>query len=143
MQSKAHTTDDAAIAVAEAALAELAAEYPGYAQADVDQMKRFADKIAEGIAQGLDVARDLDALHGVAHNVKGQGASFGYELMTVLGEALCEKLRDRLSIEEADLTVVRALVAACDTVLMQRLTGMGGTRGAALLAGAGLAAAAF
>lgn len=132
--------DDAVFAEAEAALAALAAEYPAYAQADVDEMKRLADTIARNAAAGADMAADIEALYTVAHNVKGQGASFGYELMTLFGEAVCVRLRDQTTLAINDVSGMRSLVAACDTVLRERLTGTGGEAGEQLMATLGVQA---
>lgn len=143
MPAEAPSLDDAAIAAAEAALADLAAEYPGYAKADVDQMKALVGRLGGDLIDGRDMAATLAELHSVAHNIKGQGASFGYELMTLLGEALCDRLRARTAVEAADLAQIRRLIAACEGVLLERVTGMGGSRGAALLAAVGVAAPAL
>ena len=74
--------DEAAMAEAEAALRELAEQYPAYAAADVDQMAFTLEALRSsgGADAGL-----VGELHGVAHNIKGQGAAFGYDLMTSLG----------------------------------------------------------
>ncbi len=127
--------DEAAIAEAEAALLALAHEYPGYAAADVDQMQ--VSLVALRAAGGAD-ARLVAELFGVAHNIKGQGTVFGYDLMTVLGEALCALTRDRERLCGGDLAHAEALVAACRTVLCERLTGDGGQRWARLSAEFGL-----
>ena len=128
--------DEADYAEAEAALAALAEQYPDYAAADVAQMKAH---LAEIDANPADAAAACEALFAVAHNVKGQGASFGYELMTELGEALYERLRGKAALTAGEAASVRALVAACDAVIAERLSGDGGPRGKALLAAAGAA----
>ena len=128
--------EEADYAEAEAALAALAEQYPDYAAANVAEMKA---RLADIDAHMAGLAAASAALFAVAHNVKGQGASFGYDLMTHLGEALCERLRDRQDLSEADARFVRAAVAACDTVIAERLSGDGGARGQGLLAAAGVA----
>jgi hypothetical protein len=123
--------DEAAMAEADAALQELAAEYPGYAIADVEQMETcFAVLAAAGGAE----ADRLAELYGVAHNIKGQGSAFGYELMTVFGEALCRLTRDQDRLDPVGLSNVAALLQACRTVLTERLVGDGGLHGARLSA---------
>lgn len=124
MQSGSDHSDH--MADADAALAQLAAEYPAYAAADVAAMR-------QALADG-----DAAALHGIAHNVKGQGASFGYDLLTRLGEALCAVFRANPVLTSAHLAHVGALVEACDRVLSERLTGAGGAEGLALAATLGL-----
>ena len=78
-------------------------------------------------------------LHGVAHNIKGQGAAFGYDLMTSLGEALCLLTRDKSALDPGAMASVAALIDACRVVLDERLVGSGGAYGAQLSANLGLA----
>lgn len=128
--------DEDAMAEAEAALKALADEYPLYAAADVDQMDiEFSELEAAG---GLDTAR-IEALFGVAHNVKGQGSAFGYDLMTVIGEALCVLLRGQTALDQGAMASVKSLISACRTVLTERLVGHGGVYGERLSANLGLA----
>lgn len=122
-------------AEAEAALAALAEQYPAYATADVTEMKTHLAAVESHLQSA---AAALASLFAVAHNVKGQGASFGYELMTDLGEALCGLLRDRTTLAPEELDNARAILAACETVLTERLVGEGGARGKQLLSAAGV-----
>ena len=127
--------DEAAMLEAEAALKALAEEYPAYAAADVDQID--ASLSALRAAGGADAALVAE-VHAAAHNIKGQGSAFGYELMTMLGDALCVLTRDRAVLEAGPLAAAAALIAACRTVLTERLTGDGGVFGAQLRANLGL-----
>lgn len=128
--------DEAAMAEAEAALRELAEQYPTYAAADVDQMA-FTLEALRSLA-GTD-ARLVAELHGVAHNIKGQGAAFGYDLMTSLGEALCLLTRDKNALDPGAMATAAALIAACRVVLDERLVGSGGAYGAQISANLRLA----
>lgn len=127
--------DEAAMAEAEAALKALAEEYPAYAAADIDQMDASlkALRAVNGSDAGL-----VAEVYAIAHNIKGQGSAFGYDLMTELGEALCALTRDRVSLEPGPLATATALIAACRSVLTERLTGDGGAFGAQLRAHLGL-----
>lgn len=132
-----------AIAAADAALAALAEEYPNYAAADVEAMQ--ADILAllarfDGVSDSEISSPEVQSIFSVAHNVKGQGASFGYELMTTLGEALCGLLRGQTSVTLETAVQAAALIEACDEVLKHRLCGEGGARGLQLMQGLGLPA---
>lgn len=135
MSTFADEIDEDAMAEADAALQALAAEYPAYAAVDVERME--ASIAALTAAHGAD-ADLLAHIYGTAHNIKGQGSAFGYDLMTVLGEALCTLTRDRSALEAGPLAAATALIAACRTVLTERLTGDGGAFGAQLQADLGL-----
>lgn len=76
--------DEAAMAEADEALRALAEAYPAYAEAELDELSAALDHPRPA---------DPDALFLPAHNLKGQGAAFGYDLITTLGEALCGLVR--------------------------------------------------
>lgn len=122
-------------AEADAALQALADAYPDYAAADVARMEAALSALEA--AGGRDSAR-ICAIFGAAHDIKGQGSVFGYDLMTLLGEELCFFTRDRERLDAAAMVRVRALVDACQAVLAARLTGDGGAYGARLSANLGL-----
>ena len=127
--------DEAAMAEADAALKALSDEYPSYAAADVAAMEAALADLAAGTSAASGLIADI---YATAHNIKGQGSAFGYELITELGEALCLLTRDRSTLEPGPLAAVSALVGACRTVLTERLTGDGGVRGAQIRAHLGI-----
>ncbi len=129
--------DAAAIAAAEAALAALAAEYPTYAAADLAALHAAFDRLwarFEGAPGPADCAQEAAGVFAVAHDIKGQGASFGYDLMTEVAGSLCELLRGRAALDLAEVEAAGAHIAALEDVLARGLTGDGGEDGRALLA---------
>mgnify|MGYP005999816021 CR=1 FL=1 len=104
----------------------------------------FLEWIGEDIArakQALAAANDkpgdnqaeIRAIFEVVHNVKGQGGSFGYDLLTTVGGSLCNYLRvETASASDKQLKVIAAHFAAVDFVLEHNLKGEGGEIGAQL-----------
>lgn len=84
--------DMEALRRAEEAVAQLQESYPEWVSPDVDRMEMLL-KEARGLS---DEAREhsLQELFDIAHNIKGQGLSFNYPLMTDIGESLCGFLRE-------------------------------------------------
>ncbi len=123
------------MAEAEAALRALADEYPAYAAADVDQMEASLSALQAAGGRNADLVAEL---YGTAHNVKGQGSAFGYDLMTLLGEAICTLTRGQEWLDAARMANARMLVEACRTVIAERLTGLGGASWDRLSANLGL-----
>jgi len=72
-------------------------------------------------------------LFKIAHNAKGQGATFGYPLITDIGEHLCRYIERVPEIQSDEMAVIREHIQAMDTVLKEKLTGDGGETGQALL----------
>ena len=121
--------DPADLANAEAALARLANSYVTWAEGDVRKLTEcFARLEAEG---GAD---PLATLFAVAHDMKGQGATFGYPLLTRIGQALCRLIEH----EPDSIAAIGAHVAALARVVGERMTGDGGEAGQSLLTRLGL-----
>jgi len=128
------TVDPEALKRAEAALAALEHRYIEWAEADCARLA------AAWAAWSSDPDYDgagLRRLFAVAHDMKGQAATFGYPLVGELGNRLC-----RLAEAGADGGLdpdqrarLAALIGAIGRVVRERLSGDGGADGAALLAG--------
>jgi chemotaxis protein histidine kinase CheA len=121
-----------ALARAEAAVANLAKDYASWALADVAKA-RAALASASGEPAGR--ARHVETLFRVAHDLKGQGASFGFPLITKIGHSLCALTRDRAREYEAKhLALANSHLDALDLVLTKGIKGEGGKIGAELVA---------
>ena len=64
------------------------------------------------------------------HDMKGQGTTFGYPLLSDLGKVACDYLRHKTEVSLADLDYLVLLVADIQTVLDKKLTDKGGKLGA-------------
>lgn len=70
--------DPAALARAEAALGNLAADYPRWLEADLDRA-----------AHCLTPPADVERIYTILHDIKGQAGTFGHPLVSVLAQRLC------------------------------------------------------
>lgn len=115
------TIDPAVVARAERALAAMGESYRRSALDDVASLRAAVDAgRADPDAPGaLLRARD------VAHNIRGQGSSFGYPLVTRIGSSLYRLLQGRLNLALPDFSVLDAHVVALHTTLAARVTGDG------------------
>lgn len=119
---------------ADAALAQMAESYTEWVMGDLAKLdSAFAKAKAEG--QG-----DLGEVFRIVHDMKGQGATFGYQLVTDIGQALCRFIEGTDMTGETALDVVEAHIKALRVVVAQKMEGEGGEVGQTLVAG--LAAAA-
>ncbi|HEY4113803.1 MAG TPA: Hpt domain-containing protein [Rhizomicrobium sp.] len=78
--------DSGALARAEAAVADLASEYPNWIKADVDAL------VAANAERTTGGANAKQALMRTAHDLKSQGAHFGYPLIGRAAASLCDLL---------------------------------------------------
>ena len=124
----ANTTDSRAdrLAQAEAAINALKGEYTLQLRADADQLA----KIFASVNPKSPDAAILEELFGVAHNLKGQAGSFGYDLVTSIAASLCDFLRrqeGRLSAH--DIKSVGQHVQVLVRVVDKGIVGDGGETG--------------
>ena len=119
-----------AMARAEAALAGLSLRYLGWAEADMARLRARLDEVR---AAGPDAIKALAAMFTISHDMKGQAATFGYPLITELGNRLCRRIETCPSPAHQDLERIARLVEAIGEVLGARLEGDGGEAGRRLL----------
>lgn len=80
--------DAEAIERAEAALADLSAEFEDWMAREVERLSAARDALAAG---GLGQATRA-ALYAASHDIKGEAATFGYPLAARVAESLCRLL---------------------------------------------------
>jgi len=120
-----------AVRDAEAAVAALADSFLEWITEDIDRAKKA---LAEAQDKPGDNQPLIRAIFEVVHNVKGQGGSFGYDLLTKIGGSLCDYLRvESASADEKQLKVIAAHFAAMDFVLEKNIQGSGGAIGDQLI----------
>lgn len=122
----------AVLARAQAAVEDLAKDYTTWARADVDRGRKALEA---ALADSAQRARHVEDLFRVAHDLKGQGTSFGYPLVTRIADSLCRLTRDRkLSYEDRHLDLAKSHLDAAQLVLTKEIKGEGGQIGAELCA---------
>jgi chemotaxis protein histidine kinase CheA len=121
-----------ALARAEAAVASLAQDYASWALADVAKARAA---LAAAFDDPAGCAPHVEALFRVGHDLKGQGSSFGYPLVTKIGHSLCALTRDRARPYDGKLLdLAKSHLDAIDLILTKGIKGEGGKVGAELVA---------
>ena len=67
------------------------------------------------------------------HDLKGQGATFDYPILTEIGRFTCDFLRQKKKITLSDLDVLKDILSDVDLVLKNKLTDSGGKMGKEIL----------
>ncbi|WP_313412286.1 Hpt domain-containing protein [Rhodospirillum rubrum] len=118
--------------VIEAVSARLADEYLRGAADDLVVMAAILHEM-EADPDRHDVL--LPEIFRLSHDIKGQGGSFGYDLMSRIGNNLCRYLEIlEVPLSAGQLARLSLYLETMRAVLGNRLRGDGGTRGAHLLA---------
>lgn len=120
-----------ALDAAAAVIARLAEDYPERAQQNIAELEgAFSALNADNREPSL-----LGALFAVAHNMRGQGATFDFPLVTEIATNLCMLLEDRERIDDALLDAIEVHIDSLKLVVTQPIKGDGGVEGAELLDG--------
>lgn len=121
-----------ALARAEKVIDNLADDYVNWAIEDLVKLEAAFKELKEGKS---DQKALLSAVFHIAHDMKGQGGSFGYELMTAAGDKLC-RLTEKLDTPSPrDIEKIRIYVDAMQIIISHKLKGDGGKEGQQLMMG--------
>ncbi len=122
---------EAVLARAQAAVADLAKNYAPNTLTDLDRCAALLKRAREDVAARAASVKDL---YGIAHNIKGQGGSFGCPLVTRIGHSLCTLVCQERDFSDADLGVIQAHLDTLRLILTKDIKGEGGEIGAKLAA---------
>jgi chemotaxis protein histidine kinase CheA len=109
---------------------DMGEKYLGWAKADVARI----EDLIRGLRATPSDAEAIEQVFKVAHGIKGQGSTFGYELMTEVGQVLSEYLKKRPNPLTADqLNIIEQHARAMKLILERKITGTGGEVGQKLV----------
>lgn len=124
--------DLAAIERAESVIAGMANDYLDWVEEDLVKITRALKDLKENRD---DCEERLDKIFQVSHDMKGQGGSFGYGLMTILGNDLCRFIEDKKTASDIDIEVIDLYIGTMQIVISKRMSGDGGPEGNKVLTG--------
>jgi chemotaxis protein histidine kinase CheA len=123
--------DPSVLERAEQAVAAMADSYLEWAARDVGRLQAA---LTEARSQPDDPA-PIQRLREIAHEVRGQGGSFGFPLISRIATSMYKLLRERTTFPPAALAAIAAHIDALRAVLAQRARGDGGDMGKQLATG--------
>ena len=113
------------------ALADLTVSYVIQVKKDIQIMQDLLKK-----AEVASPQKKVELIQGdffvKMHDLKGQGATFGYPLLTRIGAVVCDFIRDKKNLSLLDINFLKQYVDDAELIVRENLTGDGGDRGAAI-----------
>ena len=103
----------------------LRGEFEEIAKVEVVKLVAAANAL---VAQPNDLAK-RDVVYKIAHELRGQGGSYGYPLVTEFGDKLCRYLDAAAVLDAKSLVVVKATADAIAIVINSKVSGDGGDTG--------------
>lgn len=118
---------------AEAMIAELVPDYLVWVLEDLRRLQAAYDG-AMAVSDDARTAK-VRTVFEICHDMKGQGGSFNYGMITQVGAQLCNFIESRSFFEDQDMEVIRLHFDALRMVIAHKMEGDGGRPGQALLKG--------
>ncbi|MBM3568990.1 MAG: hypothetical protein FJX46_09575 [Alphaproteobacteria bacterium] len=115
------------------AASEVGKSITDYAAMVADDVANLGGVIKAAQAKKDRTAKDTHPIFNIFHDLKGQGSTFGYRLVTAIGKSACDYIVKDEALTDFQLTVVEQHYLAIKIVLDRKITGDGGPTGAAVL----------
>lgn len=104
-----------------------------FAQDYPDWVTKFTDQLLELSARAVDtpeMRKEIFAnVHAIAHEIKGQGETFGYTLLSNIADQLVELTTKDAKLSNANCEIMKAHIEAIRMIIKRRLKGLGGDLG--------------
>ena len=78
---------------------------------------------------------ELNEVFRISHDIKGQGGSFGYDLMTSIGNELCRFIEKLDKAGPGEVEAIKVHIDSLKLVIDQDMKGQGGKAGEKMLSG--------
>ncbi len=123
--------DMKALEQAEKVVEKIQEEYSDWADEDLVAL----DNVLRQLRSGDDADAALRALYTLSLDMKGQGGSFGFRMMSEVAARLNDFIAPRDSLSKLDIDVVEAHINALHAIYRENIRDDGGKMGSMLLVG--------
>ena len=117
---------------AESVIANMTDSYIEWVQEDLQKIELAYKAMVDSSEPSKELA---EAVFQISHDIKGQGGSFGYDLMTVIGNELCRLIEKNEHFGPPEIEAIKVHIDAMKLVIQNKMRGDGGPNGHALVAG--------
>lgn len=115
---------------AEAKLERAALDFTKWAQ---DYLGRLSDLCTQALLEPGRRTAQFGEINQVALELRGQGGTFGYPLISIFGKMLFDSTREGCREDDSQVEIVKAHVDSMRAVLREKIAGDGGQIGQALI----------
>lgn len=115
--------------VLQAAEAELKREAEGFIGWAKEYLNRLSQQVADAKSRVGERTANFEDINLVAHELRGQGGTFGYPLITVFAKSLYDVTKPPCAQDDNTLEIVKAHIDAMRAVMREKIEGDGGEVG--------------
>lgn len=119
------------LAAAEAEFEKMAEDYPDWVQGHLRKLYEQHSRCVDTPEARHQLFKNLNE---IAHDMKGQGGTFGYDLISFFGASLFDFTRPRDEYIDNHVEIVKAHIDSMNAVIKGRISGDGGEIGTELKA---------
>ena len=105
------------------AFQEAAEKYPNVAKEYLKQLEKAIKQYEQIQNSNGNIDEAIRRIHWVAHELKGQGATFGYPLLTVYSESLCKLTKPDRKITNSQAEIIKAHYDLIRVIILQDIKG--------------------
>lgn len=118
--------DESALAAANMELASMESDYSDWVLDSIAKLQRAVKELKE---QPKNYWKYYTLINNIAHDLRGQGETFGYPLITILGKSLFDYTRIQTPPDDRFIELIRSHIDSIQAVLRERIKGQGGDVG--------------
>lgn len=126
--------DEGMLASAQEALDDMAEDYPDWVMGVIDELFEIHRRCVD---DEINRKGYFENINKIAHDMKGQGGTFGYQLITDFSEGLYNFTATGAGLSDNHVDIIKAHIDAMRVVIRERVEGDGGEIGNALKKGLG------
>jgi len=126
------TFDEELMEKAMAALEEMSEDYPDWVTTLIEQLADVQRRCVDTPEQRF---QHFEQLHAIAHDMRGQGGTFGYPLMSNFADGLYDFTGVTTATSDKNVEIIKAHIDAMRVVIKERISGDGGDIGTQLKTG--------
>lgn len=115
-----------ALEAAEKALTKMSEDYPDWVSGLIVKLQEQHGRCVDTPESRRDC---FEEIHRIAHDMKGQGGTFGYPLITTFADSLYGFTYKRDEISDGQVELIKAHLDAMRAVIRGRISGTGGEIG--------------
>lgn len=121
----------AALEKAEETFRKMAEDYPDWVNQSLQRLREEFE--AAGAKPPESRTPNFHRINQMAHELKGQGGTFGYPLISTFGKSLHEFTGASAGTTDAHMEIIKSHIDAMQAVIKGRIAGNGGAVGAELV----------
>lgn len=124
--------DEDLLSAAEEALNEMSEDYPDWVMTIIDELFEVHRRCVD---DEINRKGYFERINAIAHDMKGQGGTFGYQLITDFSEGLYGFTSKGAGLSDSHVEIIKGHIDAMRIVIRERIEGTGGDIGEELKKG--------